>query len=98
MVQTFSTADARHNFVIDEKPYFLPGISVDDFDKIETVLDVPVEKSFTASKEFVLSYADARTAKALRGLSPKQFTALFRAWLGLDSSDVTPGESGSSAE
>lgn len=99
MSQSFSTADSRHNFSIDEKPYFLPGISVDDFDKLATVLKTPEAERFDATKDFVLSYADARTQKALRTLTIAQFTQLFRGWIGLaNGADVTPGESSSSVE
>ena len=96
-VQTFSTAEARHNFVIDEKPYFLPGLSVDDFDQLEPVLSGAPENRFSLTREFVFAHTDARTVKALRTLSIGQFTQLFRSWCGLDGS-VTPGESESSAE
>lgn len=99
MPQSFSTADSRHHFSIDEKPYFLPGLSIDEWDEIEMVLGAPDSEKFAATKAFVLSKADTRTAKALGSLSISQFTSLFRGWIGLaNGADVTPGESSSSAE
>lgn len=95
-MQQFNTDDAAHKFEINGQAYSLPAITPDDFDDVGAVLTVAPDARFQASRDFIYSRADEDALAAIRKLSIKQLSELFRAWLGLDSGDE--GKSQGSAE
>lgn len=97
MVQTFSSESKQHNFVIDDKPYSIKGLGPDDFEKLGDVLATPQASLFPVMRDFLYSYADARTRKAISdNLGIRDIQILFRGWCGLDA-EAVPGESKGSA-
>lgn len=97
-MQSFSTTETRHLFEIDGVEYFLPGLTIDDYEAVSEVMVVPDHQRPPAFRDFILERASEDAAEALRKLTIKQTSQLFREWVGLTGkSEIAPGESSGSA-
>lgn len=96
-MQTFSTEEVRHNFVVDGVQYYLPGATIDDLEIVaDTAKLETTEEIVAAFRDHMLTrvHPQRRTLtqwwnrqksakQAVRALSIKQVSQLFNEWSGL---------------
>ena len=103
-MQSFSTKEIRHNFLVDDLPYYLPGVNVGDLEQIAELFEMDVTPQMVAFRELIASRAQSPNRwafwrksprRAVAALTIKQLSELFQAWTGMDKK---PGESSASPD
>lgn len=103
-MQNFSTKEIRHDFTVDGAPYFLPGVTIGDYEEVGKLASMETDEQIVAFRQLLATRAKTPNVwafwrkhprAAVSSLSPKQLTALFTAWTGFGKS---VGESSSSPE
>jgi hypothetical protein len=100
-MQEFTTKAARHEFTIDGELYWLPGVTVADFEALERLSKLEGKEQIREFTALLMARVEPnswwrvitlKSARHMVGrLTPAQLTDLYRAWWGM-----TPGESSGS--
>jgi len=98
---SISTKAIRHEFLIDGVKYYLPGITMGDFETVAKLSEMPVRERIGAFRDLMASRVQRASRwafwrksgrLAVYALSPAEVTRIFKLWgVGL-----TPGESSAS--
>lgn len=104
-MQTFSTDDARHKFVVDGREYYLPGVTLYDAMQFAELDGLTPTEQVDAFKAILLEKVRVSKlgrwerlrklnpgVKAVSSLSVRQTSELFKEWAGANGA-VVPGES-----
>jgi hypothetical protein len=105
-MQSFSTKEVRHEFAVDDVPYYLPGVTVTDLEAVAALGVLEGAEQIAAFRDLIVSrvqpqkrtfaqwLSGARSAaSAVEALNIKQLSELFREWSGMGK---TVGESSAS--
>jgi hypothetical protein len=92
-MQEFSTKAVRHEFRIDGRRFWLPGIRLADFEAAAQLDSMTPEQRIPAFRDFIATRVRPFWfgRRATRKLNIVQLMDLWKGWVGL------PGEAGSSS-
>ena len=95
-MQEFSTKTIRHEFSIDGTVYWLPGVTVDDFEEVAKLATVDQVASIPVFRDLMLSRVrgggiwGAFTRRRAAGkLNITQLMQLFSDWTGMKSGEAS---------
>ena len=91
-MQSFSTKEIRHDFLVDDRPYFLPGVNVGDLERVAELSSMDTTPQLAAFRELIASRVKSPNPWAFWRKSPRravaaltilQLSELFKGWTGM---------------
>lgn len=95
-MQEFTTKENRHEFTVDGRKFWMPGVTIADFEEVSALDGMTDEQRIPAFTKLVTSrirgggfWGFMVRPRAVGRLTPMQLTELFGGWMGMTSGEAS---------